>query len=168
MDTEKERWEQLDSSAQQQPQEEETRLHVHCFLNLEKGEYETVRALWPYGNVYISPMKVNETHSFQRLASYVTKEKREDKKGNGARAYIPSKNLEKPVITGHWCAEHEGIVLPQGAELIAGGSDYEAVYGSSMEYKYFRLPRPTQRPEPYKSKGKITGQPAKKRPEKAV
>lgn len=164
----KERWEQLDSSAQQQPQEEETRLHIHCFLNLEKGECETVRALWPYGNVYISQMKVNETHSFLRLASYVTKEKREDKKGNGARAYIPSKNLEQPVITGHWCAEHEGIVLPQGAELIAGGSDYEAVYGSSMEYKYFRLPRPTQRPEPYKSKGKITGQPAKKRPEKAV
>ena len=163
----KERWEQLDSSAQGEAQEEETRLHIHGFLNLEKEEYEAVRALWPYGNVYISKMKVNETHSFSRLASYVTKEKRSDKKGNGARAYVPSKHLEQPVITGHWCAEHEGIVLPKGAELIAEGSDYEAVYGSSTEYKYFRLPRPTPRPEPYKSKGKIAGQSAKKRPGKA-
>lgn len=162
-----ERWEKLDSSAQEEAQEEEIRLHVHCFLNLEKEEYETVRAMWPYGQVFISQMKVNETHTFPRLASYVTKEKREDKKGNGARAYVPSLNLCKPVITGHWCAEHEGIVLPQGAELIAGGSDYEAVYGSSMEYKFFRLPRPRQLPEPYKSKGKIKGRPAKSRPGKA-
>ena len=162
-----ERWEQLDSSDQGDAKGEEIRLHIHCFLNLEKGESETVRALWPYGQVYISQMKVNEIHSFSRLASYVTKEKRDDKKGNGARAYIPSKNLEKPVVTGHWCAEHEGIVLPQGAEAIKRGAEYDDVYGSYMEYLYYRLPRPQQIPEPYKSKGKIKGQPTKSRPEKA-
>ena len=163
----KERWEQLDSSDQGDAKGEEIRLHIHCFLNLEKGESETVRALWPYGQVYISQMKVNEIHSFSRLASYVTKEKRDDKKGNGARAYIPSKNLEKPVVTGHWCSEHEGIVLPHGAEAIKRGAEYDDVYGSYMEYLYYRLPRPQQPPEPYKSKGKIKGQPTKSRPEKA-
>lgn len=163
----KERWEQLDSSAQEEAQGEETRLHIHCFLNLEKEEYEVVRALWPYGQVYISQMKVNELHSFPRLASYVTKEKREEKKGNGARAYIPSKNLEKPVVSGHWCTEHEGVVLPHGAEAIKRGAEYDDVYGSSMEYIYYRMPRPQQLPEPYKSKGKIKGRPAKSRPEKA-
>ena len=45
------------------------------------------KKLWPYGQVYISQMKANEIHAFPCLASYVTKEKREDKKGNGARAY---------------------------------------------------------------------------------
>ena len=160
-------WKQLDSSTQGEAQGEEIRLHIHCFLNLEKGEYETVRALWPYGQVYISQMKVNELRSFPRLASYVTKEKREDKKGNGARAYIPSKNLEKPVITGHYCTEYEGIVLPHGAELIEEGGNREEIYKSCMEYKFFRLQRPQQLPEPYKSKGKIKRRPAKSRPEKA-
>ena len=162
----KERWEQLDSSAQEDAQDEETRLHVHCFLNLEEKEYETVRALWPHGHVYISQMKVNEIHTFPRLASYVTKEKREDKKGNGARAYVPGLNLNKPVITGHWCAEHEGIVLPQGAEVIKRGSEYDDVYESSMEYIFFRLKRPQQLPEPYKGKGKIKSRTPKSRRKK--
>lgn len=162
----KKRWKQLASSVQEEAQDEEIRLHVHCFLNLRKQDYAAVRSMWPHGQVFISQMKVNEKHTFPRLASYVTKEKRDDKKGNGARAYVPSLNLEKPVITGHWCAEHEGIVLPDGAELIEGGCEYEEVYGSRMEYMFFRLKRPQQLPEPYKGRGKIKGRPAKSRPGK--
>lgn len=163
----RERWELLDSNAQEEAQDEETRLHVHCFLNLRKQDYEAVRAMWPYGQVYISQMKVNEIHTFSRLACYVTKEKRSDKKGNGARAYITSLNLEQPVISGHWCDVHEGIVLPQGAEAIKRGADYEEVYGSYMEYLYYRLPRPQQLPEPYKGKGRIKKQPTKSRQARA-
>ena len=162
----RERWEQLDEQAQkgQQPAEEqETRLHVHCFLNLRPQDYETVKALWPYGQVYISKMKVNDIATFSRLASYVTKEKRSDKKGNGSRAYISSKNLEQPVITGHWCEEHEGLVLPQGAEAIKRGAEYNDVYGSSVEWLYYRLPRQQTPPQPYKSKGTVGRQPKKKR-----
>lgn len=159
----RERWEQLDSKAQ----DEETRLHVHCFINLGKQDYEAVRAMWPYGQVFISQMKVNEIHTFPRLASYVTKEKRSDRKGNGARAYISSLNLEQPVISGHWCDDHDGIVLPQGTEAIKRGAEYDDVYGSSMEYLYYRIPRPQQLPEPYKGKGKIKGRPEKGRPKEA-
>lgn len=163
----RERWEQLDSKAREEAQEEETRLHVHCFLNLRKQDYETVRAMWPYGQVFISQMKVNEIHTFPRLASYVTKEKRSDRKGNGARAYITSLNLEQPVISGHWCDDHEGIVLPQGAEEIKHGAEYDDVYGSYMEYLHYRCPRPRQLPEPYKSKGKVKGRAEKSRPGEA-
>lgn len=163
----RERWELLDSNAQEEAQDEETRLHVHCFLNLRKQDYEAVRAMWPYGQVYISQMKVNEIHTFSRLACYVTKEKRSDKKGNGARAYITSLNLEQPVISGHWCDDHEGIVLPQGAEAIKRGADYEEVYGSYMEYLYYRLPRPQQLPEPYKGKGQNEEAARKKPPSKS-
>lgn len=163
----RERWELLASNAQEEAQDEETRLHVHCFLNLRKQDYEAVRAMWPYGQVYISQMKVNEIHTFSRLACYVTKEKRSDKKGNGARAYITSLNLEQPVISGHWCDDHEGIVLPQGAEAIKRVADYEDVYGSYMEYLYYRLPRPQQPPDTYKSKGRIKKQPQKSRQARA-
>lgn len=148
-----ERWAQMDEPATEDTEELSTRLHVHCFLLLRKGDYEAVRALWTYGQVYINQMKVNELTTFQRLASYVTKEKRSGGKGNGDRAYIPSLNLEQPVIDGHWCTEFEGIVLPQGAEEIKSGAERDEVFGSSMEYILYRMPRQSQQPQPYKSKG---------------
>ena len=148
------RWEQLDTAAQDSA-EAPTRLHTHCFLHLRKEDYEAVRSLWPYGQVYISQMKVNELTTFQRLANYVTKESRAGAKGNGARAYTPSTNLEQPVESGHWCSEFEGITLPMGAEKIASGADCNEIYGSSTEYLSYRMPRETQQPQPYKSKGKV-------------
>lgn len=148
------RWEQLDT-ASQDGAEMPTRLHAHCFLLLRKEDYESVRSLWPYGQVYISQMKVNELTTFQRLANYVTKEIRTGAKGNGDRAYTPSTNLEQPVIDGHWCSEFEGIALPMGAEKISSGADCNEIYGSSMEYLFYRTPRDTQQPQPYKSKGKV-------------
>lgn len=148
------RWEQLDTAAQAEP-EAPTRFHVHCFLLLRKADYETVKALWPYGQVYISQMKVNELTTFERLACYVTKESRSGTKGNGARAYTPSLNLEQPTIDGHWCTEFEGITLPMGAEKISSGTDSNEIYGSSMEYAFYRMPRPAQQPKPYKGKGRL-------------
>lgn len=159
----KERWAQLDAVADQEEADEPTRFHVHCFLLLSKEEYETVKALWPYGQVYISQMKVNELITFQRLASYVTKESRSGSKGNGARAYVPSLNLEQPTIDGHWCSEHECITLPSGAEAIKSGAERNDIYGSSMEYLFYRLPRATQQPQPYKSKGKINHKKCRRR-----
>lgn len=148
------RWEQLDTAAQESA-ETPTRLHAHCFLLLRKEDYETVRSLWPYGQVYISPMKVNELTTFQRLANYVTKESRTGAKGNGGRAYTPSMNLDQPVIEGRWCSEFEGIALPRGAEKISSGADCNEIYGSSVEYLFYRLPRGAQQPQPYRSKGKV-------------
>jgi len=150
-----ERWSLVDSPAASDGTETPVRLHVHCFLLLKKTDYETVRAFWPYGQVYINPMKVNELTTFQRLAAYVTKEKRSGSKGNGARAYIPSKNLVQPVIDGHWCSEFEGITMPKGAEEIKSGSERDEIYGTTMEYILYRMPRPQPQALPYKSKGKL-------------
>lgn len=151
----RERWAQMDAQEGQDEPEQPTRLHVHCFLHLQKEDYEPVKALWPYGQAYLNPMKVNELTTFQRLASYVTKEKRDGGKGNGSRAYVPSLNLDQPEITGHWCTEYEGIVLPKGAELIRSWSEQNEIHGTSMECISYRMPRPQQAPQPYKSKGKI-------------
>ena len=151
---EKKRWEQLDTAAQDSA-EAPTRLHVHCFLLLRKGDYEVVRSLWPYGQIFIEKMHVNEQTTFVRLANYVTKESRAGVKGNGDRAYIPSTNLEQPVENGHWCSDFEGIVLPMGAEKLGSNSGSDYIYGSSWEYLSYRMPRDTQQPQPYKSKGKV-------------
>lgn len=151
----KEKWEQMDTQTAQEEPDEPTRLHAHCFFLLRKEDHETVKALWPYGQVYVNTMKVNELTTFQRLANYVTKEKRTGGKGNGSRAYIPSLNLEQPETDGHWCAEYEGITLPKGAEEIKSGSERDDIYGTSMEYILYRMPRPQQTPQPYKSKGTL-------------
>ena len=151
---EKKRWEQLDTPARDGT-ETPKRFHAHGFLYLRKEDYETVRSLWPYGQVYISPMKVNELTTFKRLANYVTKESRIGVKGNGDRSYVPSTNLAQPVENGHWCSEFEGIVLPMGAERIDSNDYKDDIYGSSWEYLSYRMPRDTHQPQPYKSKGKV-------------
>lgn len=159
----KEQWEDLDNTEAQKAPETRTRHHVHCFLHLEKADYDTVRALWPYGHVYISTMKVNEISSFPRLAAYVTKEKRNEAKGNGVRAYIPSENLIQPTFKeSGWCSEYDDLKLPMGAELMSEGSYNEPVYGASMKYLYYRFKRPQEPPKPYKRKGRLSTHTRKK------
>lgn len=147
------RWENMSAVADQEATEQPTRFHVHCFLLLDKADYETVKAFWPYGHVYINPMKVNEISTFQRLACYVMKERRDGAKPNGDRAYIPSKNLEQPVTTGYWCHDYEAIEPPHGAELIESGR--EDTYYTSFQYCSYRLPRAQQLPQPYTSRGRL-------------
>ncbi len=146
----KEKWEQLGAPGAQDSQDKQPRLHVHCVMNLLPCDYDTIRALWPYGQVYISPIKINEAEAFPRLASYFTKESRSCAKEPGKRAYIPSRGLVQPVITGEWCSESEPLELPQGAESIKRGAEYNDTYGTSMEYLIYKLPGAQDGPKPQK------------------
>lgn len=149
------KWERLDGEASQE--EAPTRFHVHCFLLLRREDFDTVRSLWLWGHVFISPMKVNALSTFRRLAAYVTKEARAGKLHPGQRCYIPSQNLEKPQISGHWCSEFEGIAVPASAEEIRRGSEQNPEFGASMEYVFYRMPRPTPETKPYRSRGRLDG-----------
>lgn len=146
-------WESFDLGTAPEPSERPTRFHVHCFFLLEKSDYETVRALWLAGHVHINRMKVNEKTTFSRLAAYVTKERRNDEKPNGDRAYIPSQNLTQPTIDGHWCEEWESIDAPSGAKVIHSGR--EDTEFASFEYLTCILPRHLPQPTPYRSRGPI-------------
>lgn len=148
----KTRWETMDAP-EADDDNRAVRLHAHIFLVLRKEDYETVRAFWPHGHMYINPIKVNDISSFHRLAAYVTKERRNDQTSNGEKCYVPSLGLIQPSVDGHWCEDCETIDLPQGAEAIQSGSERDDYYGASMEYLYYRMPRPQQRPEPYKPRG---------------
>lgn len=147
------KWEGLDEEHGQE--EAPTRLHVHCFLLLRREDYDTVRSLWPWGHVFISPMKVNELSTFRRLAAYVTKEARAGKLRPGERSYIPSQSLEQPQTSGHWCSEFEGITVPAEASEISRGGESNREFGASMEYVFYRMPRPVQEVSPYKSRGRL-------------
>ncbi len=146
------RWEKLDSPGQERA-ESPVRFHIHCFLRLQKSDYDTVRSLWDLGHVHINKMKVNEITTFSRLASYVTKEYRTGEKSVGARSYVPSLNLAQPEITGCWCEDGITIEPPDGAEVIRSGRE-DMIY-TSYKYLVYRLPRPQQLPAPYVRKGSI-------------
>ncbi len=147
------RWPTMDMMEEDEPTEPPIRLHWHCFMLLNREDYDVVRAFWPYGQVYINAMKVNDITTFPRLASYVTKEARNGKRPKGERSYIPSLNLEQPIIDGKWCEDYEGISVPKEAETIRCGSERDEMYGASMEFAFYRMPRQKQLPEPYKGKG---------------
>lgn len=165
----KTRWEGLDTEAppEETKPDEPIRLHAHLFLHLRREDYETVRSLWPWGHVYINPMKVNDLATFRRLAAYVTKEARMGKLPPGQRSYIPSQNLEQPKIEGHWCSEFEGIAIPPEADEIQRGGESNREFGASLEYVFYRMPRPSPPPMPYRSRGRIeTDRPAGRKQQK--
>ncbi len=152
---EQDKWSEMDLLPATSAQELPTRFHAHSFMLLQKSDYETVRALWHYGHVYINPMRVNDLMTFQRLANYATKGARDKGLPNGTRVYTPSLGLEQPITEGHWCNAFEGIALPQGAEQLDRGTAANDIYGTSVEYLYCRLPRSQPPPKPYMGKGRI-------------
>lgn len=164
--SDRKRWIALDNAKDGDPPEPEIRLHWHCFLILAKEDYDTVRALWPYGRVHISRIRTKDAMTFPRLASYVTKEARTGKRPKGERSYIPSLNLDQPIFTGRWCEDYEGISVPKDAESIQSGSDRNDLYGSAMEFSFFRLPPTKQVPKPYKGKGMLKQPPKGKKTQK--
>ena len=143
----KERWSAI---TENQSEKAETRLHHHAVMLLDKSDYETVRALWSHGTVYITPVKRGNTDTFQRLSYYMTKEYRAGETENGERAYTPSLNLEKPERAGKWVEEYEDISAPLGATIIRNTTD-ETAYSAYHQLCYI-LPPPSVSPKDHRCK----------------
>lgn len=140
----RELWDRMALSGAQEAQEKPVRFHVHCFLELSKTDIETVRAFWGNrGGVHISRIKVDVRNAYARLASYVTKERRNGEKDNGARAYVPSLGLAQPETTGHYCEEWEHLEAPTGATEIYQGRE-STPFGDGIEYLSYLAPIPQQ------------------------
>ena len=129
--------------------ERDIRFHHHAIMLLDPQDYDTVRASWPYGNVYIEPIDVDSLDSFERLAYYMTKESRAGLLPNGDHAYVCGLGLVQPKITGRWVDEFEDIVIPKGATLITAQRE-ENMY-SSYHQCSFILPREKAPPQEYQS-----------------
>ena len=144
----KERWEELGEKPTEWANGE-ARLHHHAIMLLSDSDFDALRAAWPHGAVYISRIKVDDISSFERLASYITKDSRAEKTKTGERAYTPSEGLVQPEVSGRWVEEYEDIVPPTGAVLISDTRD-ETQY-SSYHQCSFILPKEAKLPEEYQS-----------------
>lgn len=129
------------------------RFHIHAFLLLPKTDRVKVRAIWKYGHAFINPIKVDLPDTFYRLSYYVTKEARNGAIPSGSRSYVPSRNLQQPVIEGHWCDAHEVFSPPPGAENVHTAN--ETTDYTSFQYVSYRLPRPKKPAKTYRSKGRL-------------
>lgn len=148
------RWDTIDKASKKKKRTDNVRFHIHWFHVLNKEERHIVQDLWPWGHVYINPLKVDDPETFYRLSYYVTKEARSGDIPSGARSYIPSRNLDQPIIEGHWCDAHEVLAPPPNAECVHTATE-DTDY-SSFQYCSYRLPRPKRQPKPYRSKGRIS------------
>lgn len=147
----KSRWDTIEKPGKKA--KDTVRFHEHCFLILNKADREMVQKLWVYGIVFINPIKVELPDTFHKLAYYVTKDARNGSLPSGARSYVPSRNLEQPVIESHWCEEYEVLQPPANAEHIHTAN--ETTDYASFQYCSYRLPRQKRQPKSYKSKGRI-------------
>lgn len=149
----KAKWEQINKRGNRSRKKESIRFHIHAFLLLPKADRCTVRENWPYGHVYINPIKVELPDTFHRLSYYVTKEARNGAIPSGSRSYVPSRNLQQPEIEGHWCDAHEVFLPPPEAENVHTAN--ETTEYTSFQYVSYRLPRPKKPAKSYKSKGRV-------------
>lgn len=108
---------------------DETRLHHHGVMVLDKRDYETIRAHWPYGRVYINRIDIKAANLFETLAYYMTKDARAGRTGNGQRSYIPSKGLIQPTIFGEWVDSYQDIQPPKGSITLYESRE-ETLYSS--------------------------------------
>ena len=149
----KNKWDSVDNLSRKAKPKDSIRFHAHCFLILNKSDRDVVRKLWPYGHVFINPMQVDLPDTFYRLSYYITKEARNGTLPKGARSYVPSRNLEQPIIEGHWCNDFEVLQPPPNAEHIHIAN--ESTDYTSFQYCSYRLPRPKRQQKKYKSKGRV-------------
>jgi hypothetical protein len=144
-------WSLIDKKTAQK--KEGIRFHIHAFLILPKKDREAIKRKWVYGQVYINPIKVSLPDTFYRLSYYVTKESRSRSIPAGSRSYVPSRNLQQPVVEGHWCDAHEVFLPPANAEDVKTAC--ETTEYSSFQYISYRLPRAKKHTKSYKSKGRL-------------
>lgn len=72
------------------------RLHLHIVVNATGDDFEEIGRLWNYGNIEIQRLVFDREHTYEDLASYLTKEPREWGHPHvGERTWVPSLGLVK-------------------------------------------------------------------------
>lgn len=91
----------------------EARLHFHLFINATGlHDSEEVKSLWACGEDV--DIKYVERDGYFALAEYVTKER----KPVGARSWVCSLNLKKPVVESSFVPDSTRLQPPRGAFVI--------------------------------------------------
>ena len=111
------------------------RLHHHLVINATGDDIETVRSLWPYGDVLdFEPVG---SYDYEQLARYITKESVEQRPV-GAQMWTASRNLEKPIVRCEYVANDAALAVPLGCHILEK-EERMTEFGSYCYIKY-RLP----------------------------
>ena len=101
------------------------RLHHHLVLNGTGEDLEEIRRLWSYGtNVEMVRLKFDRAHTYEDLASYLTKEPREwGHPQVGERTWTPSLGLDRPEPTKEAVPDDVTLAAP-ATENLRGSNTY--------------------------------------------
>lgn len=116
---------------------EEKRLHVHYVIRLESVRFEggrwtlggkALRDIWGMGSVWAEPL--HDQPDYTPLALYLLRQA--DR--NGKKAYNPSRNLKKPIITETVALTSRPLRAPAGAVVME--NNWDAIKGTNyIRYK---------------------------------
>lgn len=113
----------------------EARLHHHLVINSTGRDIETIRSLWPHGDI-IDLEQIDED-DYAALAMYITKES-VDGRPVGAQMWTRSRNLEKPIVESCFVPNDTTLAVPPGCYVLeqkAEGTEY-----GGYSYIKYRMP----------------------------
>ncbi len=133
--------------------ETEGRYHFHAVINAAAAEdRETIKSLWPFGNVHITRLFENEysLNEYIDIAAYITKERPidgPDKTPVGKQVYTCSRNLFIPIPVREWIDEKETAEAPTGAYILNNESFDKVIEGRHIVYRYLKYKLPKHSPK---------------------
>ncbi|WP_297197489.1 rolling circle replication-associated protein [uncultured Flavonifractor sp.] len=123
------------------------KLHHHIIMNATERDIETIRSLWPYGDVI--DIEYLGCREYVTWAEYMTKEGVEGRQV-GAQLWTSSKNLEKPKVTYSYVDNDETLTAPIGAHVLEK-EEKVTEFGSYCYIKYYIPPKYWGEERPQKS-----------------
>ena len=113
----------------------EGRLHHHLVINATERDIETIRSLWPYGDMV--DIEYVEARDYEELARYMTKESVEGRPV-GAQMWTRSRNLEQPIVETCFVSDDTALAAPSDCTVLER-EERVTGYGSYSYIKY-RVP----------------------------
>ena len=113
----------------------EARLHHHLVINATERDIETIRSLWPYGDII--DLEYVRDRDYETLALYLTKESVEGRPV-GAQMWTRSKNLGEPKVETCFAPDDTALAAPIGCHILER-EEKVTEYGSYSYIKY-RVP----------------------------
>ena len=125
------------------------RFHHHLVLNATGDDLEEIRRLWIYGdNVELRRLTFGREHTYEDLASYLTKEPREwGHPQVGERTWTPSLGLARPEPETDSVPDYMTLTAPPEALVLQCEGPIRNGYGEYAWLKYL-LPRNNKRKRP--------------------
>lgn len=113
------------------------RLHHHLVMDATGDDLEELQRLWPWGNVDITRLTFDKAHTYEDLASYLTREPREwGHPYVGERMWTPSLGLVRSEPDTEIVPDMVTLTAPPEADLLGQEGPYRNGFGEWCWIKY--------------------------------